>query len=387
MGFLKRNHLKYGIAAITVLIIVSACTQPIFFRNMAIGMPGHFMFGKIPERNFYENVSIGDFLEPKWSAVTSGSQSNTSIVIYNDILFVSDLSGKLYAFDRKTGKQFGYEKFSGAIPVAPVVNNLRLFLMVNELNEKYSTIKNFDILNGKVLDESKIYGGVHNELLKLDDGIIVLSDYGELIKYNLVGTKGWSTNTKVDSHSSPASDGNVIVFGNEKGELISCSAKTGEVLYRKKICGGIEAGLSISGSNIYFGDKTGKVFCVNLNDGKIIWQYDTKNKIVVTPVMNAENLFIGNLNGDIFCLNKADGKLKWKIRTEGVIDATPLLLKNKLVQPDLNRKVYLIDVATGNIEKMMPFETRTKLSPVYYDGMIYLGADRGEINAYQTFKQ
>ena len=169
--------------------------------------------------------------------------------------------------------------------------------------------------------------------------------------------------------------------------MISCSAKTGEVLYRKKICGGIEAGLSISGSNIYFGDKTGKVFCVNLNDGKIIWQYDTKNKIVVTPVMNAENLFIGNLNGDIFCLNKADGKLKWKIRTEGVIDATPLLLKNKLVQPDLNRKVYLIDVATGNIEKMMPFETRTKLSPVYYDGMIYLGADRGEINAYQTFKQ
>ena len=384
---MKRSLLKYVTIFLAGMIVISGCAQPIFFRNMAIGMPGYIMFGKTPGRNFYENVSIGDSLELKWSTETSGSQSNTSIVIYNDILFVTDLSGKLYAFDRKSGKLFGYEKYTGSLPVAPVVNNLRLFLMVNDLNEKYSTLKNFDILNGKILDETKIYGGVHNEMLKLDDAIIVLSDYGELIKFNLVGIKEWSTNTKVDSHSSPASDGNVIVFGNERGELISCSAKTGKILYRKKICIGIEAGLSISGSNIYFGDKTGKVYCVNLNDGKIIWQYDTKNKIVVTPVMNAENLFIGNLNGDIFCLDKTNGKSNWKTVTIGVINTTPLLFKNRLVQPDLNRKVYLIDISSGNIDKTLSFETRTKLSPVYYDGMIYLGADRGVINAYQTFNQ
>lgn len=384
---MKKRVLKYGLIVVSLSIVFAACTQPIFFRNMAIGLPGYFMFGKTSERTFYENVSVGDYFEPKWNVLTSGSQSNTSIVIYNDILYVSDLSGKLYAVDRRSGKLFGYEKFSGAIPVAPVVNNLRLFVMVNDLNERYSTLKNFDIINGKVLDESRIFGGVHNELLKLNDGIIVVSDYGELLKYNLVGTKEWSTNTKVDSHSSPASDGNVIVFGNENGELISCLAKTGEILYRKKICDGIEAGVTIQGNEVYFGDKTGKVFCVELSDGKIIWQFDTKCKIVTTPVMNDENIFVGNLNGDIFCLYKSNGKMNWKIQTQGVIDATPLLFKNKLVQPDMNKKVYLIDPATGKIDKTMSFETRTKLSPVYYDGLIYLGADRGEIYAYQTFKQ
>lgn len=379
--------MKYGIVPLAGLIFLFSCTQPIFFHNMAIGLPGHFMYGKVPERKFYENVPIGDYLEFKWSAETSGSQSSTSIVIYNDILFVTDLSGKLYAFDRKTGKMFGNEKFVGSIPVAPIVNNLRLFLIVNDINEKFSTLKNFDILNGKVLDETRIYGGVHNEMLKLNNAIIVLSDFGELIKYNLVGIKEWSTSTKVDSHSSPASNGNVIVFGTEKGELISCSVKTGEILFRKKICGGIEAGITIDAQNVFFGDKLGKVYNVDLNNGKVLWQYDTKNKIVTVPVMNSENLFIGNLNGDIFCLDKTNGKLKWKTRTEGVINTTPILFKNRLVQPDLNRKVYLIDVSNGNIDKTLSFETRMKLSPVYYDGLLYLGADRGVINAYQTFNQ
>lgn len=383
---MKLSFVEYVIAVLGVMITLSACTQPIFFTNMAIGMPGHFMFGKTPERNFYENVSIGDSLEPRWSAETSGSQNNTSVVIYHNLLFVSDLSGKLFVFDRLTGKIYGNEKFSGAIPVAPAVYQLRLFLVVNDIKEKYSTIKRFDLVNGKVLDESRISGGVHNELLILGDGVIVLSDYGELIKYNLIGTKLWSTATKTDSHSSPASDGKVILFGNEKGELISCSAQTGKILFRRKISDGIEAGISISGTNAYFGDKTGKVFCVHLTDGKVLWQYNTKYKIAATPVMNDENVFIGNLFGDIYCLDKLEGKLKWEIQTQGVIDTTPLLFKNKLVQPDLNRKVYLIDPVTGKIDKTMSFETRTKLSPVYYDGMIYLGADRGEINAYQVFK-
>jgi len=381
MGFLKKIYIKY--ISPFVLLIFLSCTQPIAFKNMIVGGSGYFMFGKNPERKFFQNISIESDIKLKWSAETSGSQANTSVVIYDYILFVGDLSGKLYAFDRTTGKMFGYEKYTGSISTTPIVNNLRVFILLNQFNEKFSMLKIFDYLNGNVFFESKIYGGVQNEMIKMNDGIVVLTDQGELIKFNFVGARDWSVNTKVATKSSPASNGDLILFGNEKGELIAVSSNTGEIKYRMKISNGIEGNFSINENFAYFGDNSGKLFCVFVNDGKIVWTVDTKSKILSTPVMNDEKVFIGNLAGEIFCIHKLSGKIIWEIGTGGVINTTPVLFKNYLVQPDLNRKIYFIDTNSGEITKAYDFEKRVKLSPVYYDGILYLGADKGIINAYQ----
>ena len=240
------------------------------------------------------------------------------------------------------------------------------------------------MIGGKILDESKIEGGVHNEMLKLSDGIVVLSDNGELIKYNLIGRREWSTLTKVNSSSSPASNGTLILIANEHGEMIAISAADGEIKYRKKITSSIEGDISIDGLNAYFGDNLGTLFSVSVADGSINWKYDTKSKILSSPVNDAFKIIIGNLAGDVFSLNKSDGKLIWKTSTMGVINTTPLLLENYLIQPDLNKKVLFIDTQTGKIHKTYEFERRVKLSPVLYDGILYLGADKGIINAYKT---
>ncbi|MFA5804414.1 MAG: PQQ-binding-like beta-propeller repeat protein [Melioribacteraceae bacterium] len=378
---MKKTYFKY-ISPFIFLLLLN-CTQPIAFKNMIVGGSGYFMFGKGPERDFFQNKSIKDSIILKWSAETSGSQANTSVVIYDNILFVGDLSGKLYAFDRTSGKMFGYEKYSGSISITPVVNNLRVFFLLNQLNEKYSVLKIFDYLNGNVLLESKISGSVQNEMIKLNDGIVVLTDQGEIIKFNFIGSREWSVNTKVSTKSSPASNGDLILFGNEKGELIAVSSNIGKIKYRMNISNGIEGDFSIEGDYAYFGDNNGKLFCVSVNEGRIVWTVDTKSKILSTPVMNDDKVFVGNLGGEIFCINKSSGKLIWKIETGGVINTTPALFKNYLVQPDLNRKIYFIDTNNGEITKTYDFEKRVKLSPVYYDGILYLGADKGIINAYQ----
>jgi len=381
MGFLKKIYFKY-ISPIILLALLS-CTQPITFKNMVIGGSGYFMFGKNPSRTFYQNLSIEPDINLKWSAETSGSQTNTSVIIYDNILFVGDLSGKLYAFDRTTGKMFGYEKYTGSLSVAPIVSNLRIFILLNQFNEKYSVLKLFDYMNGNVLLETKLYGSVQNEMLKLNDGIIVLTDQGEIIKFNLIGSREWSVNTNVASKSSPASNGDIILFGNEKGELIAVSSQTGGIKYRTKISGSIEGDFTIEGEYAYFGDNNGKLFCAEVNDGKIMWSVNTKNKILSAPVMNNENVFVGNLAGEIFCFNKLSGNLIWKTETGGIINTTPTLFENYLVQPDLNRKVFFIDTDNGEITKTYDYERRVKLSPVYYDGILYLGVDKGIINAYQ----
>ncbi len=384
----RKYHVSIYLAFSCLIFILSiSCSQPISFRNMVSGQTGHFMYGKVQERKFFENTSIQDSLKLIWSAETIGSQSNTSIVIYGDMLFVSALSGRIYVFERSIGKPLGFEKYSGSIPVAPILNEMRLFFIVNDSNEKLSTLKLFDLVGGKILSESRVFGSVQNEMLRVEDGIVLLSDSGELIKYNFVGLRQWSLSTKISARSSPASNGELTLFGNVLGEIIAVNSNNGEMKYRANISSGIESEFSIDEPNAYFGDNKGKIFSVNVSDGKLNWQFDTKNKIVAAPVHNESQIIIGNLAGDLYCLNKEDGKLIWKTSTGGVINTTPLMFKNYLVQPDMNKKVYFINTKTGKIEKTYEFERRVKLSPVFYNGILYLGADRGIINAYQTFPE
>ncbi len=363
-------------------ILITGCTQPLVFKYMSSKESGHFMFGKTPQRTFYETDPIDENIELKWSAETSGSQSNSSVVIYRDILFVTDLSGRIYGLNRETGKTFGYEKYPGAVSTAPVINGVRMFFVVNNINEKYSTFINYDLANGKVLIQSIITGSVQNELLKLENGILVLSDSGELIKYNLVGSQEWAVKTNVISRSSPASDGESVLFGNKNGELIAVSLSNGKIKYRNKISGGIEGGVCIDGENAYFGDNSGNIFSVRIADGIINWEFNTHKKILATPVYDNSKIIIGNLGGEIFCINKNDGKLIWHTLTGGVINTTPLLSQTFLIQPDYNKKVYFMDIQDGKIKRTIEFEGRMKLSPVWYDGVLYLGSDKGKISAY-----
>ena len=367
-----------------ISLIVAGCSQPLIIKNSSYDEPGYFMFGRIPQRDFYSDLIIGEVIE-KWNNQTSGSQTGSSIVIYNNTVFVYDLSGRIYGFDRLTGKLLGYEKFNGSIETAPVVKNLRIFFVVNEKLENYSTFIVFDFINGKILKEERIDGGVTNELIRLDDGIVLLTDVGELIKFNYVGTREWSTKTETTSLSSPASNNEIIIWGNQSGEIILASAKTGEIKSKTKLQKPITGGITIVNDDSYFADEAGTVYCYNIKDMKVIWETATGSKILSTPAADDLKIYIGNLKGKIFALDKNNGKIIWEVNTQGIINTTPLVTKNMLIQPDVNKKVYFINTASGTIEKSLSFDTRTKLNPVIYDGMLYMGSDRGIIHTYQVY--
>lgn len=368
-----------------MLITFYSCTQPIILKNMSAEEDGYFIYGKGNARNNFERVSITEYLQPLWIGETSGSQSHNSILIYSKYLFASDLSGRLYVFDKNTGKQLGYEKFSGSISVTPVIDKLKIFLVVNEREENYSTFIRFDFVNGKILAEDRIYGSVNNELLLLNDGIIAVTDNGEVIKYNLVGTRIWTTKTKTTTQSSPVSNGNDIIFGNQKGEIIIIDGTDGTIKFKEKLSSPIESNISMDGDTIYFGDSEGMLYSLNINTKKINWSFNTGANIKSMPVFDASNVFIGNLAGNLFSVDKYSGKKIWTLKTNGVFNTTPLLTNLFLYQPDFNKKIYVINKSLGTIVKTYDFDRRLKLTPIYYDGIIYLGADRGEIHAFQTF--
>jgi len=372
--------------SVPFLLLLISCTQPLIIKYISTEEPGFYMFGKTKYRNFYENVFLSDSLQKVWQRETKGSQLHNSIAIYNDYLFVSDLSGRIYGYDKNTGKEIGFEKNNGAISVTPIIYKLRLFYVVNNLKERYSTFVMYDFVNGRKINEFKIDGGVNNELLKTENAVFVLSDKGELVKFNYAGEIEWSVDTKSTTKCIPAADENYIIWGNQNGELVFANITDGKIIFREKICDGIESGISIDNNILYLGDVLGKLISFDKNKMTIQWIYKTNAKIKSIPVFNDESVFIGNLSGNIYSINKVSGKRNWIFHTNGIINTTPLLFKNLLIQPDYNKKIHLLNNLTGTSLKTIIFDRRVKLTPVYYEGMLYLGSDRGQIHAYKTFE-
>jgi outer membrane protein assembly factor BamB len=102
----------------------------------------------------------------------------------------------------------------------------------------------------------------------------------------------------------------------------------------------------------------------------------------MSPAVDDKNVVIGNLSGALFSLDKLSGEPNWSQQYKGVFNSTPLLTNYRIIIPDLFRSLYIIDKSTGIPNKIYLLEGRAKLSPVYFDDILFIGFDRGVLRAY-----
>ncbi len=364
------------------IITLFSCTKPIILNQTMVKKPNIKMYGSVPERNFYVNKNLSDSLKLIGELTTKGSYSNTSPVIYDNYMFVSDLSGRVTAFDISKMKEIGRESYKGETPVAPVLYRTRLFFLVNQYKEVYSTLYYYDYFTNKYISQVEIPGGVSNELLFDDEDIYLLNEFGTLFKINLIGKIEWEYETNILTYCDPAMSGDLIVWGNQKGEVICFDKIKEEIIYRKKISKGFESGVTIYDDKVLIGDIEGVLYVLDLQSGGVLWRQNTFYKIKSTAVTDGRSVFIGNLNGDVFSIDLGNGEINWAKNYGGVINTTPLLFNNILLQPNLKKKILFIDTNSGEVLKIISTERRPKMSPIYFNGKIIFGIDKGKLLIY-----
>lgn len=376
---MKIFFIKFFLILFSIILLIS-CTQPIVFKNL---INEQSVSNEVinSRRKYLIDENISENFELIWSNITHGSFSNSTFAVFDKYLLVNDLSGRIYFFDRINGKLIGFEKFSGEIKISPIISSFRLFIPINRLEDNYFSIISYDLLNGKILSEERIKGAI-TDLIKNNDGFIVVSNLGEVIQFNDVGTILWKNKfefiiTKVGINK------NIMYITNDKKELFLFDLHSREIKYKKIFEQNITSEFYVDGNNCFFGDEIGNLYSLNFEQNVINWKYKSEGKIISTPIANTNYVFICNLKGEVICLDKLNGKMIWKIETKGLLNSSPILFKNILVISDNNRKVYLIEAKTGKILNTVSFERRVKSSPFYYDGIIYFGSDRGLINAYK----
>lgn len=364
-------------------LIIISCTKPIILKQTALNKPGVKMYGSVPERSFYVNKCLRDSLLFIEELTTKGSYANTAPVIYDKYLFVSDLSGRVTAFDIDEMIEIGKESYKGETQIAPVLYRTRFFFVVNEYKENYATLYYYDYLTNRYIAAIEIPGAVNNEMIFDGNAVYLFNDKGVLYKINLIGKAESLLDTGTLTQCDPAMKDNFIYWGNIKGEFFKYNVESEKLIYQRIIGSGFQSGVTIVGSSAIVGDNSGTLYSVNIDNGKVNWKVATKYKIVSTAASDGDDVFIGNLNGDMFCIDFHSGEIKWQANYGGVINTTPLLFGNVLVQPNLAKKIFFIDKNNGNILKVINTERRPRMTPLYFDGRIYLGIDKGKILVYE----
>ncbi len=380
MGLLRK-----AIAYFFILIIFGGCAPSVIKLESFKDESPLAQYGKTSNRNFYFDETITSSFKEKWEAEINGGFANSSVVIYDSAVFVNDLSGRIYSFSIKNGKTLGQLKYKGAISSTPIIHNTTLIFVVSEINENSSTLYYYDFNSGREIASVEIKGRYLSEMLKLSDGIVLISETGQALKYDFFGKNIWRNSSKQYVHSSPASDGNFIVYGNDVGEITSLNSKDGSLIYRKKIGNTFSAGAVISNNMIFIGDDEGIFYSIDIKSGDVNWEIHTGSKIKMEAVTNGDEIIVANLKGYLFKLTR-DGKQIWKREINGLLNITPALTKNFLVLPDANKKIYFVSCDDGEIVDSIILDGRVKLNPVIKNNLLFIGYENGNLTAYELAK-
>jgi outer membrane protein assembly factor BamB len=342
------------------------------------------MYGKIPSREFYSREFISDSLVLKWESEANGSFPNSSISVYDDLVFINDLSGRIFCYQIDSGKKIGSLKYSsGSVYSTPIPFRSKVIFPVALERENLTELIIYNYDQGKEIEDIELPGRVLTQLIAVNDDVLFTTEAGIAYRYNSAGRKIWETHTRVPTRSSPALINNLFIFGNDNGEIIALNNSTGDSVYAQNIGGHFFSGLTISENIIYAGNDNGNVYALNAEDGKIIWQFDTGSRIKMEPAVDEQNIYIGNLSGNFYSFNKITGSESWRTDFKGILNVTPLVTENLIVLPNVLFAVHLLDKHTGEVLNSVPLDGRAKLSPVIHKNILFIGFDDGVIRAYE----
>lgn len=373
-----------SIKIITFLMIMltAGCATSLIRTTAHKDINAYTGFGENPGRQFFIDQNISDSISLKWQNDANGSFTNSSVVVYDSLVFINDLSGRIYCYNFVDGKKIGQLKNEGAVFSSPYIYKFYLIYAAADDKENITHLRYYDYVLGEVKHDIEVEGRCVTEIIGTPDAVIFNTEGGNVYKYNMSGDEVWKTETNSMIHSSPSMDKDIIVFGNDDGEIIGIDSKTGKIIFRNKTGLSFFCGTAISGNVVYTGNDDGNLYAIDLNTGHIKWKFNSGARIIMTPSVLRSEIVFGNLEGDLFCISKKDGALVWKTSTGGILNATPYAANNFLVVPDLNDRFYFINRDNGRITRTYFVDGRTRLSPLIFRNTLFIGFDRGELQAY-----
>ncbi len=284
-----------------------------------------------------------------------------NIIVDENIVYVSDNIGFLYAYDYVRNKIIWAKNFK-----VPFRSNLKILkdklAAANQNNNLYIIDKNSgDNLKLIPTEETIIKNNFINNLAADEENLYFLNTYGSLYCINIDSKKiNWfiNLNQTIELNPSNLFFGNQIVLENNKLVVSSnnftyvLDSNNGSIIYKKNFSSSIKP--IINNDYLFLVSKNNLLISMNLRNGKILFSYDINDEIAnflgsKKKVAKFKSIAFINDGLLIFLKNSyalqlsINGKIQKVIKLPSKINTLPIFIKNQILFTDSNNKITVMN--------------------------------------------
>lgn len=188
------------------------------------------------------------------------------------------------------------------------------------------------------------------------------------------GEGGWSYSAGAGVGASPVVAGGVVVGANYDGNVFCLDKSTGETLWTRALPARVVSTPCVAGGEVLVGCTDGKGYGLSLETGRILWQVDTRVRIRASAVAANGHFYLPSYSGWLYAIAQGSGAVSWRREIGGQLASTPAADERRVVVGG-EEGIYSLDARTG--ERQWRFRTGQPVNSfiLMENGHVYAGSN------------
>jgi eukaryotic-like serine/threonine-protein kinase len=335
------------------------------------------------------NSEFGPFTSRWWNNLSIPGPVSAA-AIREDIVYLGDASGKIWAIDRESGGTIwfnttGSSRVSGAAVGQDFVYVTSEGGSLHSYNRKTGRLE-----TGYPLNVGKTFSGplLHEDILYVGstDGSVksyFASSQQPRWSFSTSGTFGNATTGQINC-ASGSIDGTPVLFESwilfgatnkcffaiKKSSFGSIDPAKGDLVWWFQAQDSIRTTPAIDRVNrrVIFGDTSGNVYAIPLtsvNKATEAWRFveptvnGTSSEFKAAPTIVGDKVVVAALNGNVRALSLASGTSAWVRNVNGRVVGSPAAANGHILVGSFDRNMYMLSAADGTVK-----DTRLALAEV-----------------------
>jgi eukaryotic-like serine/threonine-protein kinase len=285
------------------------------------------------------NLATGAFV---WKYATHGGIASSPIVDQgNRLVFFGSEDKTFYALDSRSGKlSWSYttkDKIRSTARLAPDVD--AVFFGSDD-----GMLYALGAPNGRFLWSFNMGESIRSRPFVTNDSIIVGCESGEVFGIGLDGKRKWNYRTKRSVTSSAIVNPveGMVYIGSSDNCVYALDANNGYSSWRFRSNGPIISTPALEGELLLFGSVDGNLYAINAITSKEKWKFATEKPIVASPTIHQGAVYFGCVDEYFYCVDLQTGKERWKFKANGAITSTPSIANDTILFGSFDKTLYAL---------------------------------------------
>lgn len=179
--------------------------------------------------------------------------------------------------------------------------------------------------------------------------VVVAGDRGEIAALNAIdGSAEWSIELGTPVLSTPSTDDESIYVATTRGRFVKLRAEDGSEEWS---FGGPDSTVyltspAVDGDHVVFGASDGQVRAIGASSGRELWSSNVDAAVTAPPLLAEEFVFVGTMKSMLFALDRNTGAEVWRYELDGRMKSAFAAKGGMLVVLAEPRSVYLFESPT-----------------------------------------